>query len=85
MKIVKRMGYPLSVVCLIYVTTIAAEADAAHPLAAARGTSLTDSSVEYRTAKEHHVVLTRGDVTAIIVDNAAIHPQIGRAPCRDRV
>ena len=45
---------------------------AAHPLAAPRVTSLTNTSVEYRVAEKHHVVLRRGDVTAILVDNGAV-------------
>ncbi len=52
-------------------------AAAAHPLAAPRVTSLTNDSVKYRVAQEHYVVLQRGDVTAIIVDNAAVDlPQL---------
>lgn len=35
-------------------------------------TSLTDPTVKYRVPAEHFVRLQRGDVTAIIVDNAAI-------------
>ena len=35
-------------------------------------TSLTDSSVRYTVPAEHHVVLRRGDLTAVIVDNASI-------------
>jgi hypothetical protein len=42
------------------------------PLAAPGITSLTDSSVRYRVPEEHFVVLRRGDVTAIVVDNAAV-------------
>ena len=45
---------------------------AAHPLAAPGVTSLTNSEVAYQTSDQHHVVLQRGDVTAIVVDNAAI-------------
>jgi hypothetical protein len=43
-----------------------------HPLAAPGVTSLTNSDVIYHIARQHHVVLQRGDVTAIIVDNAAV-------------
>ncbi len=35
-------------------------------------TSLTNPDVQYRTPGEHYVILERGDVQAIIVDNAAI-------------
>ena len=45
---------------------------AAHPLVALGVTSLTDASVQYRVAEKHHVLLQRGDVTAILVDNAAV-------------
>lgn len=45
---------------------------AAHPLAAPGVTSLTNSDVAYHAIDQHHVVLKRGNVTAIIVDNAAI-------------
>ena len=44
----------------------------AHPLAAPGVTSLTDGAVRYTTPAEHHVTLRRGDVTAVIVDNAAV-------------
>lgn len=44
----------------------------AHPLAAPGVTSLTNAGVAYQTTDQHHVVLQRGDVTAIIVDNAAV-------------
>ncbi|NIP96895.1 MAG: hypothetical protein GWO24_27060, partial [Akkermansiaceae bacterium] len=45
---------------------------AAHPLAAPGVTSLTNPEVRYKIAESHHVVLRRGDVTAIVVDNAAV-------------
>ena len=46
---------------------------ASHPLAAPGITSLTDSRVRFHTAEDHHVVLQRGDVRAIVVDNAALN------------
>lgn len=45
---------------------------AAHPLAAPGVTTLTNSGVAYQATDQHHVALKRGDVTVIIVDNAAI-------------
>ena len=52
------------------VATLATGAE--HPLAAPRVTSLTDARVRYRVPVEHHVVLRRGDVRAIVVDNHAV-------------
>jgi hypothetical protein len=43
-----------------------------HPLAAPGVTSLTDPGVRYQTPEDHYVVLHRGDVRAIIVDNASV-------------
>jgi hypothetical protein len=43
-----------------------------HPLAAPGVTSLTEPTVLFRVADEHYVVLERGEVRAIIVDNAAL-------------
>ena len=45
---------------------------AEHPLAAPGVTSLTDSSVRFQLAEDHYVVLQRGDVRAIVVDNAEL-------------
>ncbi len=45
---------------------------AKHPLAAPGITSLTDSSVRFRVAEDHYVVLQRGDVRAVVVDNAEL-------------
>lgn len=42
-----------------------------HPLAAPNVTSLTNKSVKFTNATQHHAVLKRNGVTAIIVDNAA--------------
>lgn len=43
-----------------------------HPLAAPGVTSLTNPGVAYRVAETNHVVLQRGPVTAIIVDNTEL-------------
>ncbi|MFM1559069.1 MAG: hypothetical protein ACKJSK_07160 [Roseibacillus sp.] len=53
---------------LLTTATLGAE----HPLSAPRVTSLTNSKVRYEVAEDHHAVLKRGGVTAIIVDNAAV-------------
>jgi hypothetical protein len=52
--------------------------DSPHPLAAPRVTSLTNTSVRYQVPKEHLVVLKRGGVTAVVVDNTVIGPPIRR-------
>ncbi len=46
---------------------------AEHPFAAPQRTSLTNPQVKYRVAKQDHITLKRGDVTAILVNNAAVH------------
>jgi len=43
-----------------------------YPLKAPEVTSLTDKTVRYQVAPEHSVVLKRGAVTAVIVDNHAV-------------
>jgi hypothetical protein len=49
-----------------------------HPLAAPQVTSLTNKSVKYTVPREHAVVLRRGGVTAVVVDNATIDPPLRR-------
>lgn len=43
-----------------------------HPYAADGVTSLTNNAIKYRTADDHYVILKRGPVQAVIVDNAAV-------------
>ncbi len=43
-----------------------------HPFAADNITSLTNNSVKYQVSKTHYVTIKVGDITAIVVDNAAI-------------
>jgi hypothetical protein len=54
--------------CLLLTASLAA----AHPLQAPGVTSLTNPAVKYETPDWHHVVLKRGPITAVIVDNEAI-------------
>lgn len=61
-----------SVVALTSLVTHGGLLRAAHPNAAPGVTSLTNRQVVYRTSGVHHVVLKRGKVTAVIVDNAAV-------------
>ncbi len=72
MTAAEHIRQSMRVAYLVSVAAISVGADAAHPLTAPQVTSLTNASVQYRNATKHHVVLTRGDVTAVIVDNAAV-------------
>jgi hypothetical protein len=49
-----------------------------HPLAAPRVTSLTNRSVKYTVPAGHSVMLRRGGVTAVVVDNTTIEPPLRR-------
>jgi len=61
----------------LLLATPATVSNAQHPLAAPGVTSLTNSDVVYQLTDKHHVVLQRDDITAIVVDNAAIDlPQL---------
>lgn len=64
-----RMGSRLLVAFLLFAAPVC---HAAHPLAAPGVTSLTNPKVVYQETDQHHVALKRGEITAIIVDNAAI-------------
>jgi len=64
-------GRLLTAVCLLPWTPVAQCAE--HPFAAPRVTSLTNPSVRFQTPGAHYVVLERGDVRAIIVDNAEVN------------
>ncbi len=54
--------------CLI----VTALVPTAHPLQAPGVTSLTNASVKYEVPDKHFVVISRGPITAVIVDNEAI-------------
>lgn len=63
--------------CYLMLGVGSSMAEDARPFAAPGLTSLTSPEVAYQIPSQHHVVLQRGDVTAIIVDNAAIDlPQL---------
>ncbi|MBQ18484.1 MAG: hypothetical protein CMJ65_15325 [Planctomycetaceae bacterium] len=71
-KFATRRLAPFSVLALVLAAWPAA-GPAAHRLAAPGVTSLTNPKVEFQVADQHHVVLKNGDITAIIVDNAAVN------------
>ena len=64
----------MTVRCIVTVglLSVVSVASAAHPHAAERITSLTNPAVKFTRPTEHFVVLQRGGITAMIVDNAAI-------------
>lgn len=61
-----------SILVALLLTPLATVHAADHPSAAPGITSLTTKSVKFTVPKEHHVVLKRGPITAIIVDNHAV-------------
>lgn len=68
----QRMFLLASAIAWIVLRGNTASCEGDHPLAAPGVTSLTNQAVEYRVPKVHHVTLVRGEVTAMIVDNAAV-------------
>lgn len=62
------------ILCYVVVPLIvsAAHATAAHPHAADKVTTLTNEKIRYSAPNEHFVILKRGPVTAVIVDNEAV-------------
>lgn len=65
-----KCGCLLIAGCLLLSTSAVTSAE--HPLAAPMVTSLTNTGVRFQTPAAHWVLLERGDVRAVIVDNAAI-------------
>ncbi len=61
---------------LIYFSALFSLLAVAHPHTAPHVTSLTNKTVKYQTTKQHYVILKRGEVTAVIVDNAAVDDQV---------
>lgn len=61
-----------SLIVIVVAVASASPSIADHSHAAPGVTSLTNKAVTYTTPAAHHVVLSRGDVTAIVVDNEAI-------------
>ena len=59
-------------VVFVSMLAVAGIASAVHPHAAERITSLTNAEVKFTRPKEHFVLLKRGGVTAVIVDNEAL-------------
>ncbi|MDA0835803.1 MAG: hypothetical protein O2955_15705 [Planctomycetota bacterium] len=62
----------MSLLLMVFAQLIITADDTPHPLAAPRVTSLTNDTVKYTVPDEHFAVLKRGDITAVIVDNAAV-------------
>lgn len=55
-------------ILVVYIAVMAG----AHPYAAPGVTSLTNPKVKYRLTDQHTAILKRGNITAVIVDNAAV-------------
>lgn len=58
--------------CILVFLSLATTGFADHPFAAPQVTSLTNPLVKYRVAEKNYAILKQGDVTAIIVNNAAV-------------
>jgi hypothetical protein len=53
----------------------------AHPHAAPKVTSLTNSNVNYTVSDKHYVTMKQSNIEAIIVDNASVHiPEVTELP-----
>lgn len=63
---------PCLLACLFLPLIAAGFASAAHPLQAPGITSLTNAQVRFETPAQHHIVVSRGPITAVIVDNEAV-------------
>ncbi len=61
----------LSLLGLVW-TTVTTDASAEEVGPVLRGTSLTNSHLDFKSSDKHFAVLKRGKVTAIVVDNAAV-------------
>lgn len=68
----ERMRIIVLLTVVGFMATELASAAEKHPLAAPGVTSLTNASVKYRMLKEAQVILKRGEVTAVIVNNEAV-------------
>lgn len=66
----------MSLLLMLLAPLVITADDTPHPLAAPRVTSLTNDDVNYTVHDEHFAVLKRGDVTAVIVNNAAVDNDI---------
>lgn len=67
---------PIAARTILAVILIAASAVIASAKEPRALTSLSDKSIQYTAANKPYVVLTRGDVTAVVVDNRAVDDRI---------
>jgi hypothetical protein len=71
-EIMMKHEYELFVIAACLLPLASAVAFAEHPLAAPRVTSLTNPSVRFESPQAHYVVIERGEVRAVVADNADI-------------